>query len=46
MLSAEGVSRDRYYGNVLVLYGLGFDEGRFLFDRDGRLVIRMAEAQK
>lgn len=46
VLSAEGVTRDRYYGNVLVLYGLGFDEGRFLFDRDGRLVIRMEEAQK
>ena len=46
VLTAEGVNKDRYYGNVLVLYGLGFDEGRFLFDRDGRLVIRMEEAEK
>ena len=46
VLVEEGVNKDRYYGNVLVLYGLGFDEGRFLFDRDGRLVIRMEEAEK
>jgi endoglucanase len=28
---------DAYYDNVLLLFGQGFDEGRYRFDRDGRL---------
>ena len=31
----------RYYGDVLGLYALGFDEGRFGFAADGRLLRRM-----
>ena len=46
VLTREGVRRDRYYGNVLMLYGLGFDEGRWAFDPDGRLVVRIEEARK
>ena len=38
-LAADPVSPDRYYGNVLNLYGLGFDDKRFAFDADGRLVL-------
>ena len=38
-LAADPVSPDRYYGNVLNLYGLGFDDKRFAFDADGRLLL-------
>lgn len=38
VLSAAPVVKDRYYGNVLTLFGLGFDGGRFAFDDEGRLV--------
>lgn len=39
VLSADPVNPDRYYGNVLTLYGLGFDAGQFAFDRDGRVIL-------
>ena len=39
VLAGTPVTRDRYYGNVLTLFGLGFDSGRFAFDRDGRLML-------
>ena len=39
VLAAEPVSRDSYYTNMLSLFGLGYDSGRFSFDRDGRVVL-------
>ena len=38
VLAARPMLGENYYSNVLVLYGAGFDEKRFAFDRDGRLV--------
>ncbi|MDO5532101.1 cellulose synthase complex periplasmic endoglucanase BcsZ [Sutterella sp.] len=39
VLTNEGVNPERYYGNVLTLFGLGFDEGRWGFAPDGRLIL-------
>lgn len=39
VLAAEPVSRDSYYTNMLSLFGLGYDSGRFAFDRDGRVIL-------
>ena len=38
VLSAHPVEKNRYYGNVLTLFGLGFDAGAFSFDAKGRLI--------
>ena len=38
-LYQEGLMKERYYGNVLSLFALGFDEGRYYFDQNGRLVL-------
>lgn len=40
VLCADPVREDRYYGNVLTLFGLGYDERRWRFDAAGRIVIR------
>lgn len=44
VLAGTPVKRDSYYSNVLTLFGLGFDAGRFAFDRDGRLLLPPAES--
>ncbi len=37
VLSGRTMEKDAYYSNVLTLFGLGFDEGRFAFDAQGRV---------
>ena len=39
VIQAEPIIGENYYRNVLMLYGAGFDQGLFRFDRDGRLVV-------
>jgi len=31
------IEKANYYRNVLALYGIGFDQGLFAFDQDGRV---------
>ncbi len=38
-LYRSGMIPKRYYGNVLTLFALGFDEGRWYFDRSGQLML-------
>lgn len=42
VIQAEPIIGENYYRNVLMLYGAGFDQGLFRFDRDGRLVVSRA----
>ena len=37
ILSSAPIEKENYYRNVLTLFGLGFDEGYFAFDEDGRV---------
>lgn len=39
-LSKMVFTGEDYYRSVLVLFGLGFDQGRFAFDHQGRLMIQ------
>lgn len=43
-LYQQGLIKDRYYGNVLSLFALGFDEGRYYFDLNGRLMLPESSA--
>ena len=45
VIASEPIIGENYYRSVLMLYGAGFDEGLYRFDRDGRLEISQA-AQK
>lgn len=45
VIASEPIIGENYYRSVLMLYGAGFDEGLYRFDRDGRLQISKA-AQK
>lgn len=45
VIASEPIIGENYYRSVLMLYGAGFDEGLYRFDRDGRLQISQA-AQK
>lgn len=38
-LNQRGMLKDGYYGNVLTLFALGFDSGRFHFLKDGTLCV-------
>ena len=38
-LNQRGMLKDGYYGNVLTLFALGFDRGRFHFLKDGTLCV-------
>ncbi|HIU84731.1 MAG TPA: cellulase [Candidatus Aphodousia gallistercoris] len=40
------IEKDNYYRNVLALYGIGFDQGTFAFDVDGKVYFPKAQAQK
>ena len=39
VMASEPIEPKSYYRNVLVLYGAGFDQGLYRFDRNGRLHI-------
>ncbi len=39
-LSTMALTGEDYYRSVLVMFGMGFDEGRFAFGHDGRLIIK------
>ena len=39
VVAATPLERTSYYTNVLLLFARGYDEGRFQFDADGRLVL-------
>lgn len=41
LLARPEVGRANYYKSMLMLFGLGFDSGRFAFDRHGRLCFPM-----
>jgi len=41
LLACPEVGRANYYKSMLMLFGLGFDSGRFAFDRHGRLYFPM-----
>ena len=43
VLENTPIEKNNYYRNVLALYGLGFDQGLFAFDRDGRLYFPKAQ---
>ena len=38
VVDSERLSGESYYSSMLALYGRGWDEGRFAFDADGRLI--------
>lgn len=42
VIGSEPIIGENYYRNVLMLYGTGFDEGLYRFDRNGRLEISAA----
>lgn len=43
VIASEPIIGENYYRNVLMLYGAGFDQKLFRFDRDGRLVLPEAK---
>ncbi len=45
VIASEPIIGENYYRNVLMLYGAGFDEGLYRFDRDGKLEISKAAQQ-
>ena len=44
MLMNAPLKKESYYGNVLTLFGLGYDQARYGFDEDGRLILPTEKA--
>lgn len=42
VMASEPIEPKSYYRNVLILYGAGFDQGLYRFDKNGRLHISQA----
>jgi endoglucanase len=46
VLSDYRITEDAYYKNCLVLFGLGYDEGVFSFDKEGRLLLKDGKGKR